>query len=248
MDGGAMEVEINAFYKFVALPHFAQLRTPLCVLCVNHGIRGTILLAPEGINGTIAGEPEDLAKAMAAIRDFPEFAKLEHKTSFAPDMPFRRLKVRLKKEIVTIGAPGVDSAARVGRYVAPQDWNALISDRQVLVIDARNTFEVAAGTFKGAIDPGTERFSGFPAYARAQLGGAKHKKIAIFCTGGIRCEKASSFLLQEGFTEVYHLKGGILNYLERIPPNDSLWEGECFVFDQREAVDHRLRPVKLTEC
>ena len=248
MDGAVMDIGINAFYKFVALPHFAQLRTPLRILCVNHGIRGTILLAPEGINGTIAGEPEDLANVMAAIRDIPEFAKLEHKTSFAPDMPFRRLKVRLKREIVAIGAPGVDPAARAGRYVAPQDWNALISDRQVLVIDARNTFEVAAGTFKGAIDPGTERFGEFPAFARAQLGGAKHKKIAMFCTGGIRCEKASSFLLQEGFTEVYHLKGGILNYLEKIPPGESLWEGECFVFDEREAVDHRLRPVKLTEC
>ena len=240
-------IDVSSFYKFVALPHFAELRGGLLQHCVDHGIRGTILLAPEGINGTIAGESAELAAVMTRIRANPEFADLACKLSHAHEMPFLRMKVRLKKEIVTLGVPGADPVARVGRYVAPEDWNALISGPGVLVIDTRNSFEIAAGTFMGAIDPGTRSFGEFPAFVRRSLADAKQRKIAMFCTGGIRCEKATSFLLQEGFEEVYHLKGGILNYLQTIPRQQSRWQGQCFVFDERTALGHGLEIADTTE-
>ena len=231
-------VEVAAFYKFVALPGFAELRQPLRALCASHGIRGTILLAPEGINGTIAGPPENMTGMLRDLRAITEFSNLDCKHATAPEMPFQRMKVRLKKEIVTLGVAGVDPTARVGTYVTPQNWNALISDPEVLLIDTRNAFEVAAGSFSGAIDPGTKSFGEFPAFVRDKLAGAKERKIAMFCTGGIRCEKATSFLRQEGFANVYQLKGGILKYLEEIAPGESLWKGLCFVFDERTGLDH----------
>jgi UPF0176 protein len=187
-------IAVSAFYKFVRLEHFASLRAPLLAAARERGIRGTILLAPEGINGTIAGEPEALAGMMAFIRGFEEFADLESKESHAEDMPFQRMKVRLKKEIVTMGVPGIDPSQAVGIYVAPEDWNALISDPDVLVIDTRNSFEVAAGSFRGAIDPGTQSFGAFPAFVERELSDQKGRRIAMFCTGGIRCEKATSLL------------------------------------------------------
>jgi UPF0176 protein len=235
-----MKLDVNAFYKFVPLPHFAALKAPLRILCLESGIKGTILLAPEGINGTIAGEPSALRNVMVAIRAYPEFADLEAKISHADDMPFKRMKVRLKKEIVTLAIGGVDPLARVGEYVAPQDWNALIADPDVLVIDTRNDFEVEAGSFENAINPETRSFGEFPAFVRERLQNSKHRKIAMFCTGGIRCEKATSFMLGEGFEKVYHLKGGILKYLETVPPEHSLWRGDCFVFDEREGLGHGL--------
>ena len=233
-------VEVAAFYKFVALPHFAELRKPLRELCNSHGIRGTILLAPEGINGTIAGPPEGMDHMLRNLRAIAEFSDLDSKHSFSAGMPFQRMKVRLKKEIVTLGVPGVDPTVLAGTYVTPHDWNALISDPQVLLIDTRNTFEVKAGSFSGAIDPGTKSFGEFPVFVREKLAGARQRKIALFCTGGIRCEKATSFLKQEGFAQVYHLKGGILKYLEKIPAAQSLWQGSCFVFDERKGLGHGL--------
>ncbi len=236
-------IAVSAFYKFVELPQLAQLRASLLAAAAEHGIRGTILLAPEGINGTIAGEPASLAAMMAVIRGIPAFADLESKQSHAGTMPFQRMKVRLKKEIVTMGVPGLDPAGSVGTYVAPEDWNALISEPGMLVIDTRNSFEFAAGTFLNAVDPGTKSFGEFPAYVERELARDPARPIAMFCTGGIRCEKATSYLRQQGFERVYHLKGGILKYLEEIPPQHSLWQGSCFVFDEREGLGHGLEII-----
>ncbi len=236
-------IAVSAFYKFTALDQFAALRAPLAAAAREHGIRGTILLAPEGINGTIAGEPEALAAMMRFIRGIPEFADLESKESHAVDMPFQRMKVRLKKEIVTMGVPGMNPS-KAGTYVPAEDWNALISEPDVLVIDTRNSFEVAAGSFTGALDPGTQSFSAFPAFVERALTGQEQRKIAMFCTGGIRCEKATSYLRTRGFENVYHLKGGILKYLETVPPEKSLWRGSCFVFDEREGLGHGLEIEK----
>jgi UPF0176 protein len=234
------KIAVNAFYKFVPLHDFSAFRAPLLAAAQEHGIKGTILLAPEGINGLIAGAPAALAAMMALIRSHSAFADLESKESPAETMPFRRMKVRLKQEIVTMGVRGLAPKDSVGTYVAPENWNALISDPDVLVIDTRNSFEVAAGSFIGATDPGTKTFGEFPAYVERALAGQKQRKIAMFCTGGIRCEKATSFLRQKGFDKVYHLKGGILKYLEVMPPQQSLWRGSCFVFDEREGLGHGL--------
>ena len=237
-------IAVSAFYKFVALPDFADLRPLLLDAARHRGIRGTILLAPEGINGTIAGKPDDLASMMAFIRGLPAFADLESKESRADEMPFKRMKVRLKKEIVTMGVPGLDPTGTVGTYVAPEDWNALISDPDVLVIDTRNSFEFEAGTFANAVDPKTRSFGEFPAYVTRELADQKDRPIAMFCTGGIRCEKATSHLRQKGFEKVYHLKGGILKYLEVVPLEQSLWHGSCFVFDERGGLGHGLEIEK----
>ena len=231
---------VSAFYKFVTLADPAALRGPLLATAESHGIKGTILLAPEGINGTIAGAGTNLHAMMAVLRALPGLADLESKLSAADAMPFKRLKVKCKKEIVTMGVAGLDPANSVGRYVAPEDWNALIADPEVLVIDTRNGFEVAAGTFARAIDPGTRSFGEFPAFVERALQGETQRKIAMFCTGGIRCEKATSFMRARGFENVYHLKGGILKYLETIPAGQSLWRGSCFVFDEREGLGHGL--------
>jgi len=236
-------VEIAAFYKFSALPAFREYRAPLKAAAEKAHVRGTILLAAEGINGTIAGPPQGVAEVLSALARLPGMEGLTWKSSFSGDMPFKRMKVRLKKEIVTLGVPGIDPLAQVGRYVQPEDWNALISDPAVTVIDTRNAFEVAEGSFAGAINPHTERFGQFPDFVMNNLRDRKDQPIAMFCTGGIRCEKATSYLITQGFSRVYHLDGGILNYLARIPASQSLWRGHCVVFDERGAVDHGLKPA-----
>lgn len=242
-----MSVLVVTFYKFVSLPDFEQLRSPLLACCQQHGLRGTILLAAEGINGTLAGSPEAIATTLEMLRSDPRLSDLEHKESWAESLPFDRMKVRLKREIVTLGLP-VDPSQQVGTYVSPQEWNALISDPEVTLIDTRNQYEVDIGTFEGAVNPQTGSFREFPDYVQTHLDPNRHKKVALFCTGGIRCEKASSFLLNQGFQEVYHLRGGILKYLEEMPPEDSLWVGECFVFDQRVAVQHGLEEGSYEMC
>ena len=239
---------VATFYKFVSLPDFAEKREPLLSHCQAQGIKGTILLAAEGIIATIAGSREGIDSVLAFLRCDPRFSDLEHKESYAEFQPFDRMKVRLKKEIVTLGVPEVDPNKQVGTYIDPQDWNALISDPEITVIDTRNHYEVAIGTFHGAADPKTRSFRQFPAYVQQHLDPTKHKKVAMFCTGGIRCEKASAFMLAQGFEEVYHLKGGILKYLEEVPTEESLWEGECFVFDQRIALQHGLEQGSHDMC
>ncbi|PIG93376.1 rhodanese-related sulfurtransferase [Gloeocapsopsis sp. IPPAS B-1203] len=231
---------VATFYKFVSLPDAAEIQEPLLSYCLAHHVKGTILLAPEGINGTIAATRDRIDAVLAFLCADPRFTDLEYKESTADSPPFERMKVRLKKEIVTLGVPEVDPNEQAGTYISPQEWNALISDPEVTVIDTRNDYEVDIGSFKGAQNPQTRSFREFPEYVNQNLDPSKHKKVAMFCTGGIRCEKASSFLLTQGFAEVYHLKGGILKYLEEVPAAESLWEGECFVFDERVAVVHDL--------
>ncbi|HTC98465.1 MAG TPA: rhodanese-related sulfurtransferase [Bradyrhizobium sp.] len=240
-----MSLKVAALYQFAALPDFRELRQPLRAFCVGLGLKGSILLAAEGINGTVAGSDEGIDAMVAELQQGALFGgrlnHLELKFSRADVMPFGRMKVRLKKEIVTLGDPKADPTRQVGVYVDPADWNALIAAPDTLVIDTRNAFEVAIGTFEGALDPKIASFGQFRNFAAQQLDPAKHKRIAMFCTGGIRCEKASSLLLAEGFAEVYHLKGGILKYLEEVPEAESRWRGECFVFDERVALGHGLR-------
>lgn len=237
---------VSAFYKFVALHDVAQFRDQVLTVCDDAGMRGSILLASEGINGTVAGSREATDELFTWLRSDDRLADLEVKESSTDDMPFLRMKVRLKKEIVTFRQP-VDPTARVGTYVAPTDWNAVISDPDVLLIDTRNEEEVSLGTFANAVDPGTESFTEFADYV-ATLDPADHPRVAMFCTGGIRCEKASSYMLDQGFAEVMHLKGGILQYLQDVDPAESLWRGECFVFDERVTVDHDLQPGDFTLC
>lgn len=241
-----------ALYKFVSLPNYANLQAHILFVCEVNRIKGTILLASEGINGTIAGLPDDIYAVLNFLRTDAlfegKFADLEHKESYADEHPFYRMKVKLKKEIVTLGVAGVSPTKQVGTYVQPQDWNALISDPDVILIDTRNDYEVDIGTFKGAIDPKTTTFREFPEYVAKNLDKTKHKKVAMFCTGGIRCEKASSYMMDQGFEEVFHLQGGILKYLETVPEEQSLWQGECFVFDQRVAVKHNLEVGEFDQC
>lgn len=239
---------VAALYKFVSLPDFAEKQAPLLSYCLEQNIKGTILLASEGINGTIAGLRQNIDAVLAYLRSDPRLADLEHKESYAQNPPFERMKVRLKKEIVTLGLPEIDPNQQVGTYVTPQEWNALISDPEVTVIDTRNDYEVKIGSFQRAKNPQTESFREFPEYIQQNLDPDKHKKVALFCTGGIRCEKATSFMLAQGFAEVYHLQGGILKYLEEIPAEESLWEGECFVFDERITVRHGLEPGTHELC
>jgi len=238
-----MPLKVAALYQFVPLPDFRALREPLRARCVALGLKGTLLLAAEGINGTVAGDAGSIDAFIVELRDGEIFGgrlnDLELKFSTAEAMPFGRMKVRLKKEIVTLGA-AVDPAQRVGIYVEPARWNELISDGETLVIDTRNQFEVAMGTFDGALDPKIARFREFRDFAGQRLDPKKHKRIAMFCTGGIRCEKASSYLLANGFAEVFHLKGGILSYLAQVPAEESRWKGACFVFDERVALGHGL--------
>lgn len=243
-----MKQIVATFYKFVRLPDYAKKQQPLLSYCLDRRIKGTILLAPEGINATISGSRDAIDSVLAFLRSDSRLADLEHKESYAEESPFERMKVKLKKEIVTLGLPQIDPSNRVGTYVSPQEWNALICDPEVLVIDTRNDYEVGIGTFQGALNPETESFRDFPDYVRQNLNPDRHKKVAMFCTGGIRCEKATSFLLSEGFERVYHLKGGILKYLEEIPARESLWQGECFVFDERVAVKHGLELGSYDMC
>ncbi|MFZ5693568.1 MAG: rhodanese-related sulfurtransferase [Pseudomonadota bacterium] len=237
-------LKVAALYQFVPLPDFRDLREPLRALCDALAIKGTILLAQEGINGTVAGADDAIDALIAELQNGAllggRLDNLELKYSTAPVMPFKRMKVRLKKEIVTLGDRTADPTKQVGTYVDPADWNALIADAQTLLIDTRNDFEVQMGTFAGAVNPKLTRFSEFRDYTARELDPGRHRRIAMFCTGGIRCEKASAYLLAQGFAEVYHLKGGILNYLEKVPEADSRWQGECFVFDERVALSHGL--------
>lgn len=239
---------IAALYHFARLDNIEELQAGLRDVMDANGVRGTVLLAEEGINGTIAGSRAGVDAVLEFIRSDARLAGTRHKESFADEMPFRRGKVRLKKEIVTLGVPGVDPTVKVGRYVSPDQWNTLISDPEVLLIDTRNRYEFRMGTFEGALDPDTTSFRDFPDYVSRELDPEKHRKVAMFCTGGIRCEKATSYLLDQGFEEVYHLEGGILKYLEDVPEEDSLWRGECFVFDDRVGVNHDLRPGSYSMC
>lgn len=242
----------TAFYHFVDLPAYQELQSPIQEFCDQHDIKGTILLASEGINGTLSAQDPSILAFHEYIKTDAlfngKFKALSHKESIASSNPFYRMKVRLKKEIVALGVPGISPTKRVGQYVKPQDWNALISDPDTIIIDTRNGYEVDIGTFKGAINPKTETFREFPGYVDCELLTHKGKKIAMFCTGGIRCEKATSLMLEKGFDEVYHLQGGILKYLEEVPKEESLWQGECFVFDQRVAVTHNLEEGDYDQC
>ncbi|WP_127107102.1 rhodanese-related sulfurtransferase [Pararhodobacter zhoushanensis] len=239
---------VAALYHFTRFPDPAALKHPLAQLACSQGVKGSLLLAPEGINGTIAGPRAGIDAVLAHIRALPGCTDLEWKEAQAETMPFGRLKVRLKREIVTMGQPDVDPLARVGHYVEASEWNALISDPDVAVIDTRNDYEVAIGTFEGAVDPGTRAFGDFPAWWEANKERFHNKRIAMFCTGGIRCEKSTNYLLGQGIDEVFHLKGGILKYLEEVPQEQSLWHGGCFVFDQRVAVGHGLQPTGHVMC
>lgn len=239
-----MPLQVVAFYQFAALPDFRQLREPLRAMCAGLGLKGSVLLAHEGINGTLAGTEEGIAGFVSELQHGKllggRLDNLELKYSTAEAMPFGRLKVRLKKEIVTLGDTSADPTKQVGTYVDPADWNDLIASPDTLLLDTRNAFEVAMGTFEGAVDPGIASFGQFKDFTERYLDPAKHRRIAMFCTGGIRCEKASAFLLARGFGEVFHLKGGILKYLEGVPEHESRWRGECFVFDDRVALGHGL--------
>lgn len=243
-----MPVTVTAFYKFVAIADPAVLRQSLLDLAREEAIKGTILLAPEGINATVAGPDAGIRRLLAHLRADPRFADLTSKESYAEEPPFQRLKVKIKREIVTLRRPDADPSQRVGTYVKPEHWNALVADPNVVVVDTRNAYEVSIGTFERAVDPGTRAFSEFPDFVAASLDPAKHTRIAMFCTGGIRCEKASAYLLSQGFPEVYHLEGGILKYLETVPPEQSLWQGECFVFDERVALEHGVKPGSHVMC
>jgi UPF0176 protein len=246
-----------ALYKFVNLPDFAELKQPLQTVCDDNQVKGTLLLAPEGINGTIAGPQAGVRKVLAWLHADSRLANLQHKESWSTEPPFLRMKVRLKKEIVTLRVPELDPNKTVGQYVSPKDWNDLISQPDVVLVDTRNDYEVAIGTFKGAMNPDIKTFTELPAWVDAQpalqpqarAGDAPKKpRVAMFCTGGIRCEKSTALMKMKGYDEVYHLEGGILKYLEEVPPSQSLWEGECFVFDERVSVGHGLEPGPYELC
>jgi Predicted sulfurtransferase len=235
-------------YKLFRLFGFEQLQQPLLDLMHANDVRGTLLLANEGINGTVSGPRAGVDAVLNWLKSDERLATLEHKESFHDEHPFLRTKVKLKKEIVTMGVEGIDPTRTVGTYLSPQEWNEIIADPDTVLIDTRNDYEVEVGTFKGAINPETRTFREFPEYVKQTLDPQKHKKVAMFCTGGIRCEKSTAYLKEQGFDEVYHLKGGILKYLEEMPKEDSLWEGECFVFDERVTVDHDLNPGEFDQC
>jgi len=242
------EYVVCALYKFVTLDHYESLRTPLMALMKSLNVLGTLLLAGEGINGTVAGSRESIDSLLAWLQQDPCLSNIDYKESYTNKRPFLRAKVKLKKEIVTMGVEGIDPGEVVGTYVEPKDWNALISDPEVLLVDTRNDYEVQVGTFRGAINPNTETFRDFPQYVKDNLDPQQHKKVAMFCTGGIRCEKSTAYLKEQGFNEVYHLKGGVLKYLHEVPAEETLWQGECFVFDDRVTVDHQLQKGHYDQC
>lgn len=239
---------VCALYKFVALPDYQEIRPKLLELLEQLEIKGTLLLASEGINGTVSGSRESIDAMLEWLQRDERLAGIEYKESFYQHKPFRHTRVKLKREIVTMGVEGIDPNQVVGTYVEPSDWNALISDPDVVLIDTRNDYEVEVGTFKNAIDPKIDNFRQFPDYIAENYSPEKHKKVAMFCTGGIRCEKSTALLKEQGFEEVYHLKGGILKYLEEVEQQDSLWEGECYVFDDRVTVDHNLEGGSYQMC
>ena len=242
------EIVVCALYKFTSLPNFTELQTPLLQIMEEHHIFGTLLLAEEGINGTIAGQRDAIDTLLLWLNQSESLNPVEYKESYTREIPFKRTKVKLKKEIVTMGVEGINPTHTVGTYVTPENWDNLINDPEVILIDTRNDYEVKVGSFKNAINPDTETFREFPDYVKKNLDPKKHKKIAMFCTGGIRCEKSTAYLKEQGFEDVYHLKGGILKYLEKIPEEDSSWEGECFVFDDRVTVNHQLEKGNYDQC
>lgn len=244
----ANDVVVCALYKFVSLNDFESLREPLLATMNKWQVRGTLLLAQEGINGTVAGSRQGIDNLLAWLQQQPALGNIDCKESYTNKSPFLRTKVKLKKEIVTMGVEGIDPKRVVGTYVEPKAWNALISDPEVLVVDTRNDYEVQVGTFTHALNPNTVSFREFPQYVKEHLDPSKHKKVAMFCTGGIRCEKSTAYLKEQGFDEVYHLKGGILKYLEEVPEQETLWQGECFVFDDRVTVDHQLQKGSYDQC
>ena len=248
IDTRAMTVTVSAFYKFVSINDCDALQSQIRNVLAAHAIKGTVLIASEGINATVSGTDNAIDGLHTWLSADPRFKGLSDKRSIAPDHPFQKLKVKIKPEIVTFGAADADPSRHVGTYVAPNDWNALIENPDVIVVDTRNSYEVSIGTFPGAKDPGTRAFSEFPDFVDKHLAKSKDKPIAMFCTGGIRCEKASAYLLSQGFPDVYHLEGGILKYLEVVPPAQSLWQGECFVFDDRVALEHGVKPGKHIRC
>lgn len=247
-DSALGPIVVCALYKFVSLDDFEALRQPLQEVMLANEVKGTLLLAAEGINGTISGTREGIDAVLEHLRRDPRLATLDSKLSFDEQQPFYRTKVKLKKEIVTMGVEGIDPNRVVGTYVKPQEWNDLISDPDVLLVDTRNDYEVAIGTFKGALDPKTKTFREFPQFVQDNLNPQQHKKVAMFCTGGIRCEKSTAYLKEQGFEEVYHLEGGILKYLEQVPQAESLWQGDCFVFDNRVTVNHQLEKGEYDQC
>jgi UPF0176 protein len=242
------EIVVCALYKFVTLDDFQTKKQPLLDFMLSREIRGTLLLAREGINGTVAGSREAIDALLEYLREDPRLANISFKESCTDTPPFLRSRVKLKKEIVTMGVEGIDPRRVVGTYVKPKEWNKLISEPDVLLVDTRNDYEVRVGTFKNALNPQTDSFREFPEYVKTHLDPGKHKKVAMFCTGGIRCEKSTAYLKEQGFEEVYHLEGGILKYLEEVPHEESMWEGECFVFDDRVTVNHQLEKGEYDQC
>lgn len=241
-------IRIATFYKFVRLPDYRAWREPLLLICQAAEVRGTILLAEEGINATIAGERQGIDRVLNFLSSDGRFADMMVKESRHSAIPFQRLKVRLKREIVALKAKDVDPREQVGQYIEPEQWNSLIAQDDVILIDARNDYEVRLGSFGGARDPRTESFHELPRYLDQTLNPARHKRVAMYCTGGIRCEKATAYLLKQGFEQVFHLRGGILNYLEKMTPAESMWQGECFVFDERVSLDHNLAKGQVAIC
>lgn len=241
-------ITVCALYKFVRLENFEKIKIPLLNVMEKNDVKGTLLLALEGINGTIAGSKTGIDNVLAFLNADERLAGVSFKCSYHQENPFQRTKVKLKKEIVTMGVEGIDPNLTVGTYVKPKDWNALISDPEVLLIDTRNDYEIEIGTFENAVNPNTETFREFPEYVAKNLDKTKHKKVAMFCTGGIRCEKSTAYLKEQGFEDVYHLEGGVLKYLEEVPEQDTMWQGECFVFDGRVAVNHDLERGQYDQC
>ncbi|WP_163937469.1 rhodanese-related sulfurtransferase [Paraferrimonas sp. SM1919] len=239
---------VCALYRFTTLENFEEIRQPLQQKMLDLGVVGTLLLAKEGINGTVAASRESIDALLAYIKGIDGLAEISWKESFTDEQPFHRTKVKLKKEIVTMGVEGIDPNKVVGTYVKPKDWNALISDPEVILVDTRNDYEIELGTFEGAVNPNTETFREFPDYVKENLDPAKHKKVAMFCTGGIRCEKSTAYMKEQGFEEVYHLEGGILKYLEEVEQEDTMWKGDCYVFDNRVTVDHNLEAGNYDLC
>ncbi|MCV2885256.1 rhodanese-related sulfurtransferase [Aestuariibacter sp. AA17] len=239
---------VCALYKFVALENYKEMREPLTQTLEANNIKGTLLLAEEGINGTVSGSREGIDNLLAYLNSDDRINPISFKESLHEVQPFYRTKVKLKKEIVTMGVEGIDPRKTVGTYVKPSEWNALISDPDVILVDTRNDYEIEIGTFKNAVNPNTKTFREFPQYVKENLDPEKHKKVAMFCTGGIRCEKSTAYLKEQGFDEVYHLEGGILQYLEDVPKEETMWEGDCFVFDNRVAVNHDLEKSEFDQC
>ncbi|MGP5542979.1 oxygen-dependent tRNA uridine(34) hydroxylase TrhO [Psychrobacter celer] len=247
-DSVTNNIVVAALYKFTRFADFAQYREPILNTMLDNDVKGTLLLANEGINGTISGSRQGIDTVLDYLRSIEAIGRFEFKESYTDAQPFYRTKVKLKKEIVTMGVEDIDPLQSVGRYVKPSEWNALISDPDVLLIDTRNDYEVQIGTFQNAVNPHTETFREFPGYVAKELDPTKHKKVAMFCTGGIRCEKSTAYMREQGFEEVYHLEGGILKYLEEIPASDSMWQGDCFVFDNRVSVNHNLEKGNYEQC